>query len=170
MICFNFFPCDPRSIDFGTNRSSSFHASTHTSPAHFWNDLIRMTYLRRLLFGFFFKIMKDGHPSMRRVSTILSKRRMKNHKSSRPAIPLPFSSLSSRNSNPCAASPPHARSSVKKAKCPPTTGRAMKLMPGKPPEPSVSWRSTRGRSVEVEIKRVSSGYFWVDGSYTIRSN
>lgn len=43
------------------------------------------------------------------------------------------SSPSSKNLNPRLASPPQALSSVKKAKCPPVTGLAIKCAPGHPP-------------------------------------
>ena len=45
--------------------------------------------------------------------------------------------FSSKNANPCMLWPPQALASVKKAKCPPTTGLAKKLGPGNPPSPSV---------------------------------
>src|SRR2546423_15131287 len=46
---------------------------------------------------------------------------------------------------------PQALSSARNAKCPPTTGRAKKFGPGKPPLCSVSCRSVSGRSVSVSL-------------------
>lgn len=47
--------------------------------------------------------------------------------------------------------PLQALSSAKKAKWPPTTGLAVKMNPGNPPEPSVSYKSVSGRSVDVSL-------------------
>ena len=63
---------------------------------------------------------------------------------------------SSKNDRPPIALPPHALSRAKKAKCPPTTGRAMKFRPGNPPFPSVSYRSVSGRSVKQSVSMPKS--------------
>ncbi len=70
--------------------------------------------------------------------------------------------LSSKKRRASTALPPHARSSAKKAKCPPTTGRAMKYSPfGNSPLPSVSYKSVKGRS--VTLLRPVSYIFLVKG-------
>jgi hypothetical protein len=64
------------------------------------------------------------------------------------SLPLPgvvgFSS--SKKLNAAYACPPHALSSVKNAKWPPTTGRALNRASGKPPSPSVRYKSVSGES------------------------
>lgn len=52
--------------------------------------------------------------------------------------------------------PPHARSNVKNAKCPPTTGLAKKYGPGNPPSPSVTYRSVNGLSVTVSLSHTAT--------------
>lgn len=54
------------------------------------------------------------------------------------------------------AVPPHALSSAKKAKWPPTTGLAKKKGLGKPPSPSVLYKSVKARSVAVSLIHVAT--------------
>jgi hypothetical protein len=62
--------------------------------------------------------------------------------------PFPSAAVwsASRNWRPCIAFPLQALPSVRKAKWPPTTGRAKKKGSGNSPWPSVLWRSVKGRS------------------------
>ena len=71
-----------------------------------------------------------------------------------------FNSAFSKNAKPSVAFPPQALPRVKKAKCPPTTGLAKKLGPGKPPSPSVLCRSEKGRSDIHSHQRVPQNDGW----------